>query len=167
MPGSGGPAIIAALLCVGVVIVPEATMPQTTPAPVDGLPGVTDVLVDGEHCRGAHVSTRPHNRKVIYHGSSGTWFVFHGTGHWLDKLGDAGLGKEMLAWRVSKDGQAFSSPAPAVVQFRGCAARRRPHLPHPRPLRALAGEGGDLVGGGRQGLVPPKHAGPQDVLRAV
>ncbi len=115
MPGSGGPAIIAALLCVGVVIVPEATMPQTTPAPVDGLPGVTDVLVDGEHCRGAHVSTRPHNRKVIYHGSSGTWFVFHGTGHWLDKLGDAGLGKEMLAWRASKDGQAFSSLAPAVV----------------------------------------------------
>ena len=79
------------------------------------LPGVTDVLVDGENCRGAHVTTRPHNRKVVYHAPSETWFVFYGTGHWLDKLGDAGLEKEMMAWRASSDGQTFSAFAPAVV----------------------------------------------------
>jgi len=79
------------------------------------LPGITDVLVDAENCRGAHITTRPHNRKVLYHAPSKTWFVFYGTGHWLDKLGDAGLEKEMIAWRASKDGQTFSPMVPAVV----------------------------------------------------
>ena len=79
------------------------------------LPGVTDVLVDDENCRGAHITTRPHNRKVVYHAPSGTWFVFYGTGHWLDKLGDAGGDKELIAWRASKDGKIFSAFAPAVV----------------------------------------------------
>ena len=65
------------------------------------LPGVTDVLVDGENCRGAHVSTRPHNRKVVFHKSSGTWFVFYGAGHWTEELGDEGRKKEMIVWRAS------------------------------------------------------------------
>ncbi len=78
------------------------------------LPNVTDVLVDGENCRGAHVTTRPHNRKVLYHVRSGTWFVFHGTGHWIDKLGDAGLGREVIAWRASRDGRTFTPLTSAV-----------------------------------------------------
>ena len=80
-----------------------------------GLPGVTDVLVDGEHCRGAHVTTRPHNRKVVCHTPSGIWFVFYGTGHWMEKLGDAGSEKELIAWRASKDGENVSMFVPAVV----------------------------------------------------
>ena len=52
------------------------------------LPGVTDVLVDGENCRNAHITTRPHNRKVVYHARSKTWLIFHGTGHWIDRLGN-------------------------------------------------------------------------------
>ena len=76
---------------------------------------ITDVLVDGEHCRGAHVSTRPHNRKVIYYAPGERWFVFHGTGHWIDKLGDDGLDREMIAWRTSADGKTFSAIAPAIV----------------------------------------------------
>ena len=79
------------------------------------MPGVTDVLVDGENCRGAHVTTRPHNRKVVYHSPSRTWFIFHGTGHWIDKLGDAGLEQEVIAWRKSRDGETFSELASAVV----------------------------------------------------
>ncbi|MFC1635251.1 hypothetical protein ACFL5Z_10460 [Planctomycetota bacterium] len=79
------------------------------------MPQVTDVLVDGENCRGAHVTTRPHNRKVLYHVSSGTWFVFHGTGHWIDKLGDAGLGREVIAWRASRDGRTFNDLTSAVA----------------------------------------------------
>lgn len=79
------------------------------------LPGVTDVLVDGENCRGAHVTTRPHNRKVAYHSSSKNWFVFYGTGHWIDKLGDAGLEREMIAWRSSRDGETFSEPGTAII----------------------------------------------------
>lgn len=43
-----------------------------------GTAEVMDVLVDGENCRGAHVSTRPHNRKVIYHKGSDTWSVING-----------------------------------------------------------------------------------------
>lgn len=77
--------------------------------------GFTDVLVDGENCRGAHVSTRPHNRKVVYHASSGTWFVFYGTGHWTEKLGEVGTEREMIGWRASKDGESFGSLTPAVV----------------------------------------------------
>ena len=83
------------------------------------LPGVTDVLVDGENCRGAHVTTRPHNRKVVYHAPSGTWFVFYGTGHWMDKLGDAGGEKEMIAWRSSRDGITFSAFATAIAGQQG------------------------------------------------
>jgi len=83
------------------------------------LPGVTDVLVDGENCRGGHVTTRPHNRKVVYHASSKTWFIFYGTGHWMDRLGDAGGEKEMIAWRSSKDGKNFSELTPAVAGRQG------------------------------------------------
>ena len=71
--------------------------------------------MDGENCRGAHVTTRPHNRKVIYHAPSGTWFIFYGTGHWLEELGDAALDREMIAWRASADGKIFSPFEPAVV----------------------------------------------------
>jgi len=93
----------------------STSAPQKPSRTMGSLPGVTDVLVDGENCRGAHVTTRPHNRKVVYHAPSKTWFVFYGTGHWLDKLGDAGLDREMIAWRSSKDGKNFSKFASAVV----------------------------------------------------
>ena len=79
------------------------------------LSGVTDALIDGEHCRGAHVTTRPHNRKVVYDAAGGTWFVFHGTGHWLEKLGEAAIEREMIAWRASRDGKTFTGLAPAAV----------------------------------------------------
>jgi hypothetical protein len=79
------------------------------------LPGVTDALVDGENCIGAHVSTRPHNRKIVYHKTSKTWFIFYGTGHWIDELGEEGVEREMIAWRASKDGRTFSDATPAVV----------------------------------------------------
>ncbi|HIE30353.1 TPA: hypothetical protein EYP66_24095, partial [Candidatus Poribacteria bacterium] len=106
---------IFSLFLVHLTLAEEETMPKKTSRPGAELPGVTDVLVDGENCRGWHVSTRPHNRKVIYHAPSQTWFVFYGTGHWMDKLGDAGLEKEMIAWRASKDGETFSALTPAVV----------------------------------------------------
>ena len=89
--------------------------PQAASGAEVSLAGVTDVLVDGENCRGAHVSTRPHNRKVVYHAPSRNWFVFHGTGHWIDKLGDAGIEREMIAWRASRDGKTFSEFAPAAA----------------------------------------------------
>lgn len=79
------------------------------------LAGITDVLVEAEQCRGAHVTTRPHNRKVVRHGASGTWYLFHGTGHWIDQLGDAGLERESIAWRSSPDGVTFGPLVPAVV----------------------------------------------------
>ncbi len=77
--------------------------------------GVTDVLVDGENCRGAHVSTRPHNRKVVYHAPGSTWFLFYGTGHWIDRLGEAGVERERILWRASGDGERFGTPGTAVV----------------------------------------------------
>ena len=78
---------------------------------------VVDVLVDGENCRGAHVSTRPHNRKVVYHGRSGTWFVFYGTGHWLEAGKEEEMApREMIAWRCSSDdGKTWSGMHRAVV----------------------------------------------------
>ncbi|MBT4485632.1 MAG: hypothetical protein HOC71_18350 [Candidatus Latescibacteria bacterium] len=76
---------------------------------------ISDVLVDGVNCRGAHVSTRPHNRKVSYHTPSKTWYVFYGTGHWTEKLGEEGARNELIAWRSSKDGKTFSSFAPAII----------------------------------------------------
>ena len=94
---------------------PRAVMVSVVPSPQEPLSGVTDVLVDGENCRGAHVTTRPHNRKVLYHAPSDNWFVFHGTGHWIDKLGDAGLEREMIAWRSSRDGKTFTALSPAVT----------------------------------------------------
>lgn len=94
---------------------PLAVMLSVVTSLQEPLLGVTDVLVDGENCRGAHVTTRPHNRKVVYHAPSDNWFVFHGTGHWIDKLGDSGLEREMIAWRSSKDGKTFTKPLPAVV----------------------------------------------------
>ena len=92
-----------------------AARSDVTSSAVTDLPGTTDVLVDGENCRGAHISTRPHNRKVVYHSPIGNWFVFYGTGHWMDKLGNAGGDKELIAWRASKDCKTFSAFAPAVV----------------------------------------------------
>ena len=97
----------------------EKIMPASTGGLGARLADVTDVLIDGENCRGAHVSTRPHNRKIVYHASSKTWFVFYGTGHWMDKLGDAGGEKEMIAWRASKDGENFSALAPAIAGRQG------------------------------------------------
>ena len=91
------------------------TAAMSSPAEEVKLSGVTDVLVDGENCRGAHITTRPHNRKIVYHEPSGNWFIFYGTGHWLEELGDVGLNREMLAWRASRDGRTFSRFAPAVV----------------------------------------------------
>ena len=101
----------------GLLLFHFITAVHTTPCSADEirLPGVTDVLVDGENCRGAHVTTRPHNRKVVYHAPSGTWFIFYGTGHWLEDLGDTALDREMIAWRASGDGKTFSALAPAVV----------------------------------------------------
>jgi hypothetical protein len=90
-------------------------LPATDKEILKPLPGVTDVLVDGENCRGAHITTRPHNRKVLYHKPSKTWIIFYGTGHWIDVLGDKGNEKEMIAWRASKDGVTFTPHAPAVV----------------------------------------------------
>lgn len=79
-------------------------------------PGVVDTLVDDACCRGNHISTRPHNRKVVYHAPTSSWFVFHGTGGgWHEKLGDAGFEREMIGWRHSRDGLAFSKLHPAVV----------------------------------------------------
>lgn len=102
-------------LGVPLAVMASVIPPEKALASKAGSAGVTDVLVDGKNCRGAHVSTRPHNRKVVYHKPSKTWFVFHGTGHWIDKYGDEELEKEMIAWRASKDGKAFSELEPAVV----------------------------------------------------
>jgi len=77
-------------------------------------PGVIDTLVDGENCRGWHVSTRPHNRKVVYHAPSKSWFVFHGTGAWADKTGNRDSSREVVAWRRSEDGVRFTPLAEAT-----------------------------------------------------
>lgn len=79
---------------------------------------VTDVLVDSEHCRGAHVSTRPHNRKVIYHAESNTWYIFYGTGHWMeiDPSNESLADEELIAWRSSTDGGiTWSDHTSAIV----------------------------------------------------
>jgi len=78
-------------------------------------PGFIDTLVDDTNVRDVHVTTRPHNRKVVYHVPTGTWIMFHGTGAWSDHLGEPGVAKEMVAWRVSRDGVHFTAPEPAVV----------------------------------------------------
>jgi len=75
---------------------------------------ITDVLVDGENCRGFHVSTRPHNRKVVYHAPGRTWFIFYGTGHWMEKLGEEGGDRELIAWRSTRDGKTFTPFSPAI-----------------------------------------------------
>lgn len=78
-------------------------------------PDVTDTLVDDANCRGWHVSTRPHNRKVIYHAPSRSWFIFHGTGAWADKTDNQDFSREMIAWRRSGDGVRFTPLAEATV----------------------------------------------------
>ena len=93
----------------------KETMSTLTPGSGINLPVVTDVLVDGENCIGAHVSTRPHNRKIVYHKTNKTWFIFYGTGHWTDKLGEMGVEKDMIVWRASKDGKTFSDASSAIV----------------------------------------------------
>ena len=94
-----------------VVVMFMAAVALAAEPPTRASSGVIDVLVDGEHCRGAHVSTRPHNRKVVYHEDSGTWFVFYGTGHWTEAEGEAGAAKENLLWRASADGGVTWGPA--------------------------------------------------------
>ncbi|MDY6853850.1 MAG: hypothetical protein SWO11_03945 [Thermodesulfobacteriota bacterium] len=93
----------------------ERDMSTSHPESRKGSVGITDVLVDGKNCRSAHITTRPHNRKVLYHEPSRIWFIFYGTGHWIENLGEAGLKKEKIMWRASNDGQTFSSPISAVV----------------------------------------------------
>ena len=70
--------------------------------------------MDGTNCRGWHVSTRPHNRKVVYHAPSKSWFVFHGTGAWADKTGNQDFSREIVAWRRSEDGVRFTPLAQAT-----------------------------------------------------
>ncbi|HDL01490.1 MAG TPA: hypothetical protein ENH23_04580 [candidate division Zixibacteria bacterium] len=60
------------------------------------------VIVDNEHVQKNHVTTRPHNRKIIYDPSSGYWYVFYGHGN---KDAD---GKYRISWRSSKDGVNWS-----------------------------------------------------------
>jgi len=50
---------------------PLAVMLNVVTSPQESPPGVTDVLIDGENCRGAHITTRPHNREVVYTDSVG------------------------------------------------------------------------------------------------
>lgn len=64
--------------------------------------GITPVILDDENFIGFHVTTRPHNRKVIYHATSGYWFVFYGHGR---KDPD---GVFRTSWRSSKDGINWS-----------------------------------------------------------
>lgn len=82
---------------------------------------VMDVLVDSVHCRGAHVSTRPHNRKVIYHEGSDTWYVFYGTGHWMetDPSNESLADQELIAWRSSTDSGATWSDHIAAIAGNG------------------------------------------------
>jgi hypothetical protein len=76
---------------------------------------VTDVLLDDTSCRGAHITTRPHNRKVLYDNSSQAWYVFNGTGHWLEN-GDENemLRNEQIGWRTSRDGVTFGPFTPVA-----------------------------------------------------
>jgi hypothetical protein len=60
------------------------------------------VVVDKSNVRRRHVSTRPHNRKIIYYPAGGYWFVFYGHG---DKDPD---GKHRISWRSSNDGIRWS-----------------------------------------------------------
>lgn len=70
------------------------------------------VLIEGENIRGFHVSTRPHNRKVIYDPRSGYRFVFYGHG------GKDPDGRYRISWRSSKDGLKWSD---AHTAFEGNA----------------------------------------------
>ncbi len=60
------------------------------------------VIIDNKNINHRHVTTRPHNRKVIYHQPSGYWFVFYGHG---EKDPD---GVFRISWRSSKDGVNWS-----------------------------------------------------------
>jgi hypothetical protein len=44
----------------------------------------------------------------VYYAPGKSWFVFHGTGHWPDKVGPEGLANDLTAWRQSSDGVHFS-----------------------------------------------------------
>ena len=64
---------------------------------------ITPVIVDtDEYFTGGHVTTRPHNRKVIYHNPSGYWFIFYGN----SREGSDGVHRTF--WRSSKDGINWS-----------------------------------------------------------
>ncbi|MBW7997415.1 MAG: hypothetical protein FVQ81_12745 [Candidatus Glassbacteria bacterium] len=78
------------------------------------LPPIFDTLVDSTHCRSAHITTRPHNRKVVYHQPTGRWFLFYGTGDWDDTDESSGADKELIAWRSTTDGFSFSPHRTAV-----------------------------------------------------
>ena len=62
--------------------------------------GLKPVVIDDRNIKGVHVTTRPHNRKIIYYG--GYWFVFYGHG---DKDAD---GRHRISWRSSQDGINWS-----------------------------------------------------------
>ncbi len=64
--------------------------------------GTRHVIIDDKNIVGDHVTTRPHNRKVIYHAGSGYWYVFYGHG------GKDPDGKHRVSWRSSKDGINWS-----------------------------------------------------------
>ncbi len=64
--------------------------------------GLRPVVIDDRNIVGDHVTTRPHNRKVIYHAAGGYWYVFYGHG------GKDPDGKHRVSWRSSKDGINWS-----------------------------------------------------------
>lgn len=64
--------------------------------------GPRPVIIDDKNIVGDHVTTRPHNRKVIYYAASGYWYVFYGHG------GKDPDGKHRISWRSSKDGINWS-----------------------------------------------------------
>ena len=87
---------------------------------------MTDTLVDGTSCRGWHVSTRPHNRKVVFHSPSNSWFIFPGTGAWADKMGDGAnngefVGSSPNAYRMQNRTPARNANTPfgAMLADRG------------------------------------------------
>jgi len=58
-----------------------------------------DVIVVG---KGAHMTTRPHNRHLIYHAGTDTWYAFVGTGKALDERGANALltSRDGRTWKV-------------------------------------------------------------------
>ena len=66
------------------------------------LKGTISSIVDKGNFKESHVTTRPHNRKVIYHASSSYWYVFYGNGRREPE------GEPRICWKSSKDGIHWS-----------------------------------------------------------